>query len=383
MSSNTVRNPFIKEEAGGQYGMYPSPATAIPISEISTASNVQMPQPSTQFCERKCNKYFWGCCCSTIGLLILAFIVGIFLPGFGLIIAAFVPGVMILSFVQNYYKEQITIGQMTVSFLEAILWMIPLLIWDLIWILVVQSNLGDSGLCSTCILGYFLNAYFVAGFCEELLKYKVISRLKNSLLTPDYRCLMVYGVCAGAGFATVENLLYVLSSDFGTAIVRAFTAVPLHCLTGCLIGLGLSRQKCLGISTSFGRVMLVPWFLHGTYDFVLTIGANSPQFAPASPVIWILVYVTGLVYARREAMEFYKASPVTSNIHQAILQDDPPILGQQRIAQWGAGTDCVCECFLLCACCCVSRRQTEVAMQHTHTQTNPAYARETPSGYAV
>lgn len=131
--------------------------------------------------------------------------------------------------------------------------MIPLLIWDLIWILTVQPQLGDSGLCATCILSYFLNSYFVAGFCEELLKYLAIARLQNSLMAPDHRCLMIYGVCAGAGFATVENILYVFSSDFITAIMRAFTAVPLHCLTGFLIGLGLSRQKCLGVPTPFWK----------------------------------------------------------------------------------------------------------------------------------
>ena len=135
--------------------------------------------------------------------------------------------------------------------------MIPLIIWDIFWLIAVQSNLADGGLCPKCILSYFLNSYFIAGFCEELLKYQVVSRLKNSVLTPDYRCLMVYGVCAGAGFATVENILYVISSDFGTAIVRAFTAVPLHCLTGCLLGLGISRQKCLGIPTSFTRSNII------------------------------------------------------------------------------------------------------------------------------
>ena len=68
--------------------------------------------------------------------------------------------------------------------------------------------------------------------------------------------------------------------------------------------------------------MLVPWLLHGTYDFILTIGANSKEFGPASPAVWLLVYLGGLAYARKEAIEFYKACPLRCNIHTAIMQDD-------------------------------------------------------------
>jgi len=131
--------------------------------------------------------------------------------------------------------------------------MIPLLIWDIIWLIIVQNHIRQHGLCTACVISYLLSSYFVAGFCEELLKYLVVARLQNSLLTPDFRCMMVYGVCAGAGFATIENIFYCLSSDFGTALSRAFTAVPLHCLTGSLIGLGLAREKHLGIPTPFWK----------------------------------------------------------------------------------------------------------------------------------
>jgi len=116
--------------------------------------------------------------------------------------------------------------------------------WDIFWLIAIQVHMGTVGICPTCILSYFLNSYFVAGFCEELLKYCVISRLQISLLAPDYRCLMVYGISAGAGFATMENILYVFGSNFTTSIFRAYTAVPLHCLTGALIGIVFYAYYC-------------------------------------------------------------------------------------------------------------------------------------------
>ena len=146
--------------------------------------------------------------------------------------------------------------------------MIPLIIWDMLWVVLIQSRMGSKGLCPSCIASYILNSYFVAGFCEELLKYCAVRRLKNSLLTPDHRCLMVYGLCAGAGFATVENILYVFSSDFITALSRAFSAVPLHCLTGALIGMGLAKEKCLGIRTPFYKSnMKKMFFIHHKFIY--------------------------------------------------------------------------------------------------------------------
>mmetsp|Transcript_4357 Transcript_4357/g.4474 ORF Transcript_4357/g.4474 Transcript_4357/m.4474 type:complete len:364 (+) Transcript_4357:222-1313(+) len=361
-TSPAVRNPFVSVPAMDHQGK------DYPVAEaIETGTAVANPPPpleseTAKFCERRCCNYFWGCCCSLAGLLVVAFVIGLVIPAIGLIIAAVAPSVMILVFVNQYYKEQVTAGQMTVSFLEAILWMIPLIVWDILWIISVQAHLKDGGLCATCVISYLLNSYFVAGFCEELLKWCVISRLKNSILTSDHRALMVYGVCAGAGFATVENILYVLSSDFGTAIVRGFTAVPLHCLTGCILGLSLAREKCLGIQTPFWKVIFIPWLLHGSYDFILTMGANSREFAPASPFLWLFVYSLGLIYARYIAVEFSNACPTPHNIHLAIVQGDPPILGTHRIAQCGQGTDCVCECFLLCACCCKSVARPSITL---------------------
>jgi RsiW-degrading membrane proteinase PrsW (M82 family) len=92
-------------------------------------------------------------------------------------------------------------------------------------------------------LAYAIQSYFFAGFCEELIKYFTINRLGASVMTSDWRSFAVYGVCTGCGFAMAENLLYTLSGGYGTAIARAFTAVPFHCTTGCLLGLGIAKRR--------------------------------------------------------------------------------------------------------------------------------------------
>jgi hypothetical protein len=71
--------------------------------------------------------------------------------------------------------------------------MIPLLIWDLIYQFGIAPNLKQSGLSGLAILGYLIQFYFFAGFCEEAIKYFVILRIANSSLTKDWRSMLVYG----------------------------------------------------------------------------------------------------------------------------------------------------------------------------------------------
>jgi len=71
------------------------------------------------FCERKCNYYFWGCCCSISGFLVFAFLLSFSIPELGLIVASISPSVVILALTSHYYRDQITHGQMIGSTLAA------------------------------------------------------------------------------------------------------------------------------------------------------------------------------------------------------------------------------------------------------------------------
>ena len=55
--------------------------------------------------------------------------------------------------------------------------------------------------------------------------------------------MMIYGICSGAGFATLENLMYVFQFGVATGVVRGFVSVPLHCTTAAIIGLNLANKR--------------------------------------------------------------------------------------------------------------------------------------------
>ncbi|RKX73327.1 MAG: hypothetical protein DRP49_07660 [Spirochaetes bacterium] len=80
----------------------------------------------------------------------------------------------------------------------------------------------------------------------------------------------VYAVAVAMGFALLENIMYVFGSDsaMSVALIRGFTAVPLHALAGGFMGLALARDKIEskgGVSAAF----LIAVLIHGAYDWFL------------------------------------------------------------------------------------------------------------------
>ena len=83
----------------------------------------------------------------------------------------------------------------------------------------------------------FYEAFVVAGFTEEMLKYLALYFLiwKNEEFNEKFDGI-VYGVYVALGFAGLENILYVMEGGLGTAITRAVTAVPAHAIFGLTMG---------------------------------------------------------------------------------------------------------------------------------------------------
>jgi len=131
--------------------------------------------------------------------------------------------------------------------------------------------------------GYaFINAFALAAFWEEILKYGAlrIGSWKSSNF--NYRFDgVVYGVSSAVGFAIYENIMYVASYGFQTALVRAFTAVPLHAFCGVAMGIFYAYSKKAAILGQRSRQtvftilsLVVPMLIHGIYDFLAFLGAT-------------------------------------------------------------------------------------------------------------
>jgi len=120
------------------------------------------------------------------------------------------------------------------------------------------------------------NGFIVAGATEEAFKYLMVYILiwRNPNFNEKFDGI-VYAVSVSLGFATIENLFYVFSENsLQVGLVRAFTAVPGHTIFGIVMGfyLGMARFISNGSGKWLLRAFLVPWLLHGLYDFMIMSG---------------------------------------------------------------------------------------------------------------
>ena len=168
----------------------------------------------------------------------------------------------------------------------------PRLILSLVFsgVLATLLSMGGEWLGSLLLRNMYNTAlrdvllYFVvvAG-CEEGFKYLFLRR--RTWFDDNFNCqydAVVYAVAVALGFALWENLSYVFKYGFGTALVRAVTAVPGHACFGVFMGAWYGSAKR---ADNFGyqdksllyRVLsvLVPMLLHGLYDYIATRTGDS------------------------------------------------------------------------------------------------------------
>ncbi|NLU54742.1 MAG: PrsW family intramembrane metalloprotease [Firmicutes bacterium] len=144
------------------------------------------------------------------------------------------------------------------------------------------------------ILSSILVNYGVVATAEELSKLAsmVISLEKAKVIDSPVDGL-VYGVSAGLGFATLENILYINSFGMQVAPVRAIFSNLAHALFTGVLGYHYARSILLDKKSEIWKGILWAVFLHGSYNFILISGVVSP--------IWAIVLL---------AVAFYKVSQV-------------------------------------------------------------------------
>ena len=119
----------------------------------------------------------------------------------------------------------------------------------------------------------FLSAAAVEEGLKFLVLYFVVYRLREFNEPMD---AIVYGVCASLGFATLENIFYIFYSDFGIepiylSILRGFTTIPAHAIFGVMMGYFFMRYAFIHKSKSLFLSFLIPYLLHGFYNYFISI----------------------------------------------------------------------------------------------------------------
>jgi RsiW-degrading membrane proteinase PrsW (M82 family) len=148
----------------------------------------------------------------------------------------------------------------------------------------------------------FLYAFFGVAIIEEGVKYAAAKfALKRAKSFDEVFDGVIYCVYVSLGFATIENILYVLQYGTGTGLLRAVTAVPAHAVFAVSMGyfMGLSKSGRGGVIAKI-LVLLAPTLLHAIYDFILFANFEWSLLIFLPYVVWIY---TGALRLIRETYD--------------------------------------------------------------------------------
>ena len=167
-------------------------------------------------------------------------------------------------------------------------------------------------------IGYMIYiSFIVAGLTEEGLKALIL--IPNLLREKNFNEKLdgiIYSVFLSLGFATVENIIYILFEDptsvFQVSIIRAIISIPAHMMFAIIMGYYISKYK-FNSSKSKPKTYLimsiiVPILLHGIFDFILMI-----------PYRWsIIVFVAYIVFLWKISLD--KLDEYTDNSRRRFLK---------------------------------------------------------------
>lgn len=136
-------------------------------------------------------------------------------------------------------------------------------------IMFVQYVFSVEGVITSTWAKAFLSTALLEEFFKWFLLYYTIYLYSDFDEPYDG---IVYGTSISLGFATVENILYLVGHGVEFAIGRALLPVSSHALFGVLMGFYLGKGKFSNDgkrSVWIFYALLIPVLLHGVYDLIL------------------------------------------------------------------------------------------------------------------
>jgi len=249
---------------------------------------------------------------SLIIVIITAIVVATSLPGIGLLFAlAIAPTVFLLWYFYHAdkYKHEST-RLLGGTFLIGALSIIPAV--------VVESHYTQP---TTGLLDIFLYFLLGVGVTEELMKFLSVRlypyRSKHFDEPMDG---IVFGVAAALGFATIENILYVLKYGIETAVVRAIVSVPGHAFWGAIIGFYLAEAKVRRQPLLALEGLAFTIFLHGLFDTVATV---VPSDIVSLALLGALTWTVYFKVVKKEVAEAEAESPYAPTRNLSTAKEHP------------------------------------------------------------
>ncbi|ASV69170.1 glutamic-type intramembrane protease PrsW [Cytobacillus sp. FSL W7-1323] len=220
----------------------------------------------------------------------------------GLISAAIAPGLALLSYF--YLKDQYETEPFSMVFRTFLFG--ALLVFPIMFIQYVFE-------VEQVFTSHFVSAFLSSSMLEEFFKWFILLIIIYPHVHFDepYDGI-VYGAAVSLGFATLENIFYLLTLGIEHALGRALFPVSSHALFGVIMGYYLGKGKfskksrgkwlCLSLAT--------PFLLHGTYDYILLTLEN-----------WLLFIVPFMIFLWWMGLKKAKQARILSAKYNQSLED--------------------------------------------------------------
>lgn len=184
----------------------------------------------------------------------------------GILSAGIAPGLALLSYF--YLKDEYGVEPVSVvsrSFFFGAILVFP--------IMFIQHVLSVEK-----VIPYdWMDAFLSSGLLEEFFKWFILyyTVYQHVAFDEPYDGI-VYGAAVSLGFATSENIFYLIGNGVEHAIGRALLPVSSHAVFGLVMGYYMGKGKFTQSKKHIWILMslILPIILHGSYDFILISQEN-------------------------------------------------------------------------------------------------------------
>ncbi len=222
---------------------------------------------------------------------------------------------IIIFFYAKDKNDREPFGVLLRSFLAGCFSVLPAIVLEGALPMLVPGSSGGS------LISIAIYTFIVIAASEEFSKFVFLRyyAYKKPSFNEPYDGIM-YAIMVGMGFATVENLMYIFGADsiggaWGTAGLRAVTAVPAHATFAAVMGyyVGLAKfSKGKEVQMMF-KGFLMATILHGFYDFFLFQNLTVGLYIGA-----VVSLIFGVRFTLR-AMKLHKQNPNAQGLHADAL----------------------------------------------------------------
>ena len=131
--------------------------------------------------------------------------------------------------------------------------------------------------------------FIVLAFAEELVKYLCLRlTLRKKLYAFTWADIVAFMVIIGTGFGINEAIVYAIGADPMTMLVRGLTMG--HVGYGFIMGWFYGKRLYTGKKRYAFFAIIIPWVLHGTYDFSL-----SQEFMAINDNLFFVAFILAIL----------------------------------------------------------------------------------------